>query len=144
MDILKKHQRKKKIKDTLYLTGFYTVLLFSFALLVVSISDRNSICFTSFFCADSKEQFLKASFILYLYFLLGVVVLIQTYKLLEKLVSKKNYLTYFKYLLFSLPVVIAIIVWLVGAQKDDALLLIVFTAILSVLGLLMIEFRKKE
>ena len=144
MDILKKHQRKKKIKDTLYIIGFYTVLLFTFALLVVSISDKNTICLTSSFCADSKEQWLKASFILYLYFLLMVVVLIQTYKLLEKLVAKKNHLTYFKYLLFSLPVLIAIIVWILGAKSSDALLLIVFTAILSVLGLLMIEFRKKE
>ncbi len=144
MDILKKHQRKKKIKDTLYIIGFYTVLLFTFALLVVSISDKNTICLTSSFCADSKEQWLKASFILYLYFLLMVVVLIQTYKLLEKLVAKKNHLTYFKYLLFSLPVLIAFIVWILGAKSSDALLLIVFTAILSVLGLLMIEFRKKE
>jgi len=144
MDILKKHQRKKKIKDNLYIIGFYTVLLFTFALLVVSISDKNTICLTSSFCADSKEQWLKASFILYLYFLLMVVVLIQTYKLLEKLVAKKNHLTYFKYLLFSLPVLIAIIVWILGAKSSDALLLIVFTAILSVLGLLMIEFRKKE
>ncbi len=143
MDVLKKHQRKKKIRDNLYIAGFYTVLLFSFALLVVDISDKNTICIASF-CADSKEQWLKASFILYLYFLMGVVVLIQTYKLLEKLVAKKNHLLYFKYLLFSLPFVIALIVWLVGADSSDALLLITFTAILSVLGLLMIEFRKKK
>jgi hypothetical protein len=143
MDILKKHQQKKKRRDRLYIVGFYTVLLFSFSLLVVSISDKNTICFTSYFCADSTEQFWKASFILYLYFLLVVLVLIQTYKWLEKLVAKKNHILYFKYLLFSLPIIISLIVWVVGTQKEDALLLIVFTAILSVLGLLMIEFRKK-
>jgi len=144
MDILKKHQRKKKIKDNLYITIFYTVLLFSFALLVVNISDQNTICITSSFCADSKDQWLKASFILYLYFLLGIVVLIQTYKLLEKLVAKKNHLTYFKYLLFSLPVLISFILWIIGADRNDGLLLVVFTSILSILGLLMIEFRKKN
>ncbi len=142
--MLEKYQRKKKIKDYLYLAGFYTVLLFTFSLLIVSISDQNQICFTDFFCADSKKHWLKASFILYLYFLLVIIVLIQTYKLLEKLVAKKNYLIYFKYIFFSLPVIIGLIVWSVGTKTNDAWLLIIFTAILSVLGLLMIEFRKKK
>ncbi len=143
-DIFKNHNQKKKIKDTFYLYVFYTILPFTFALLLVFIGKSHTICFTEYFCADSKSQWFKATIILYLYILIMVVVLIRTYKLLEKLAAKQKHILYFKYIMYALPFLVALIVWLAGTAKEDAYLMISFTAILSILGLLMIEFRKKK
>ncbi len=142
-DIFAKHNKKKAIKDRLYFYAFYTVLLYLFALMIVLISKDSRICLLDWYCVSSRLHYLQAAFILYLYLLFLVVLLIQTYKLLEKLVVKKNYLTYFKYIFISLPFLISILVWIAGTDKDDAWLLIIFSAILSVGGLLMIELRKK-
>lgn len=143
-DIFQKQTRNKKRKDNFYLMAFYTILPFTFALLIVLIGKSHKICFTDYFCADSKSQWLKASFIMYLYILLMVVVLIQTYKFLEKLAAKQKHILYFKYIMYSLTFIVAFIVWLIGAFNNDAYMLIIFTAILSVFGLLMIELRKKK
>ncbi len=144
VDIFKNHNQKKKTKDTFYLYFFYTILPFTFALLLVFIGKSHTICLTEYFCADSKPQWFKATIILYLYILIMVVVLIQTYKLLEKLAVKQKHILYFKYIMYALPFLVALTVWLAGIVKEDAYLMISFTAILSVLGLLMIEFRKKK
>jgi predicted tellurium resistance membrane protein TerC len=91
----------------------------------------------------SKAHYLQAAFILYIYILVLVVIIIQTYKLLEKLVAKKNHIKYFKWIFYVIPFLIAALVWLIGTPSTDAYMLIVFSAIISILGLLMIEFRKK-
>ena len=142
-DLFQQHNRKKALKDKLYFYSFYTILLFLFALMIVLISKDNQICLFDYYCVSSKQHWLQAAFILYLYLLFIVVLLIQTYKLLEKLVAKKNHIQYFKYIFYAIPFLVAIIVWLAGTQKDDAYLMIVFAAMLSIAGLLMIEFRKK-
>ncbi len=143
-DLFQKHNKRKKLKDTLHIGAFYTVLLFSFSLLLVVISNKNTICLTHYFCADSKTQWFKASFILYLYFLFLVIILIQIYKLLEKIVAKKNHIQYFKYILYSIPLIVLLVIWLVDAERYESMMILVFSAIMSILGLLMIEFRKKK
>jgi len=82
--------------------------------------------------------------ILYLYLLAMVVVLIQTYKLLEKLVAHKNHIQYFKYIFYAIPLLVLAVVWWAKTNRDDAVLILVFSAILSVAGLLMIEMRKTK
>jgi len=143
-DIFKHHNQKKNRKDTFYLYAFYTILPFTFALLLVFIGQSHTICLTEYFCADSKSQWLKATIILYLYILITVIVFIQTYKLLEKLAAKQKHILYFKYIMFAIPFVVALVVWIAGTFKEDAYLIITFSAIFSVLGLLMIELRKKK
>jgi hypothetical protein len=142
-DIFAKHNKKKALKDKLYFYAFYTVLLYLFALMIVLISKDNRICLLNWYCVSSQKHYLQAAFILYLYLLFLVVLLIQTYKLLEKLVAQKNHIRYFKYIFYSIPFLIALIVWIAGTNKNDAWLLIIFSTILSVGGLLMIELRKK-
>jgi len=143
-NIFEQHQKKKALKDQLYFYAFYTVLLYLFALTIVSISKNTEICLLDWYCVNTKKQWIQAALILYLYLLFIVVILIQTYKLLEKLVAKKNHLQYFKYIFYAIPFLIAVIVRLAGTAKDDAYLMIVFAAILSIAGLLMIEFRKNK
>ncbi len=142
-DLFQNHNKKKKFKDTIYLGAFYTILLFAFALLVVTMSKQNNICLTNYFCADTKTQWFKAGFILYLYFLAIVVIFIQTYKLLEKLVAKKNHIQYFKYILYAIPLLILLLVLLIDVNNYDAVLILLFSTIISISGLLMIEFRKR-
>jgi C4-dicarboxylate transporter len=70
--------------------------------------------------------------------------MIQTYKLLEKLIAKKNHIKYFKYIFYALTPFVLLVVWLAGTRYEDAQLMVVFTAIISIAGLMLIEFRKKE
>ena len=142
-NLFEQHQKKQAIKDKLYFYGFYTVLLYLMALMIVLISKDTQACLFDWYCVSSKQHYVQASLILYVYLLFMVVLLVQTYKLLEKLVAKKDHIRYFKYIFYTMPFVVALIVWLVGTQSDDAYLIIVFAAIMSVLGLLMIEFRKR-
>jgi len=142
-DIFAKHNQKKKFIDALFLYGFYTVLLYSFAMLIVVISDNHEICFFGYHCVYTNTHFLLSSFYLYIYILLLVIILIQTYKILEKILTKKNHITYFKYIFFAIPLLTLAIVWLRQTPKDDAVLLLLFVTIMSIAGLLMIELRKK-
>jgi len=143
-DIFAPHNKRKKLKDTLFFYAFYTVLLYLFALSLVFIGKDNEICLFNFHCVSSKAHWLQASLILYFYFLIMVVVLIQTYKQLEKLVAHKNHLRYFKYIFYAMPFFVTAVVLLAGTNSDDAWLIIIFSAILSLAGLLMIEFRKTK
>jgi len=143
-NLFEKHQRKKAIKDKIYFYGFYTVLLYLLALMIVLISKDTDICLFDGYCVSSKRHYIQAAFILYLYLLILVIIIIQTYKLLEKLVAHKNHLQYFKYLFYLIPFLVTGVVWLVSKQISDASIVIVFSAIISVLGLLMIEFRKDK
>jgi len=143
-DIFAKHNRKKALKDKIYFYGFYTVLLYLFALMIVLISKNTQICLFDWYCVASKKHWIQAAFILYLYLLFIVVLIIQTYKGLEKLVAKKNHLMYFRYIFYAMTPLIILIVWLSNAETHNAYLLIIFTAILSVAGLLMLEFRKNK
>jgi len=142
-NLFEQHNRKKAIKEKVYFYAFYTVLLYLLALTIVFISKDNQVCLFDWYCVGSKAHYLQAAFILYIYILVLVVIIIQTYKLLEKLVAKKNHIKYFKWIFYVIPFLIAAIVWLVDTPSNDAYMLIVFSAIISVLGLLMIEFRKK-
>ena len=142
-NLFEQHQKKKAIKDKLYFYGFYTVLLYLMALMIVLISKDTQTCLFDWYCVSSKQHYVQAALILYFYLLMAVILVIQTYKLLEKLVARKNHIKYFKYIFYTMPFVVALIVWLVGTKSDDAYLIIVFAAIMSVLGLLMIEFRKR-
>ncbi len=143
-NLFEQQQRKTALKDKFYFYAFYTVLLYLLALMIVLISKDSQTCLFDWYCVSSKTHFLQAAFILYLYLLMLVVVIIQTYKLLEKIVAKKNHIQYFKYIFYAIPFVVAFIVWLVDSQNTDAYLIIIFSAIISILGLLMIEFRKKK
>jgi len=141
-DIFAQHNKKKKLKDRLFFYAFYTVLLYLFALSIVLIGKDTEICLLNFYCVPTKSHWLQASLILYLYFLLMVVVLIRTYKLLEKLVAHKNHLRYFKYIFYAIPFLVIAMVLVAGTNSYDALLIVLFSGILSIAGLLMIEFRK--
>ena len=143
-NLFEKHNRKKAIKEKLYFYAFYTILLYLLALTIVLISKDTQVCLFDFYCVSSKAAYLQAALILYLYLLILVIILIQTYKLLEKLVVHKNHILYFKVIFYVIPPAVALLVWLLDTSKDDAYLIIVFSAIISVLGLLMIEFRKKK
>ncbi len=142
-DFFQQHNRKKALKDKLYFYSFYTVLLFLFALMIVLISKDNQICLFDFYCISSKQHWLQAAFILYLYLLIAVIILIQTYKLLEKLVAKKNHIRYFKFIFISITPLVVLIIGLTSSFDYNTYMLIVFAGILSIAGLLMIEFRKK-
>ncbi len=143
-DIFQNHNKKQERKNKIYFYGFYTVLLFLLALLLIVVGKENNVCLTDYFCANSKTQLFKASFILYLYLLFFVVLMIQTYKLLEKIIAKKNHILYFKYIFFALTPFVLLVVWFADTNTEDAQLMVVFTAIMSVAGLIMIEFRKKK
>ncbi len=143
-DIFEKNTKKQALKDKLYYYVFYTLLLYFFAMLVVLISKDNDICLTNYFCANSKTQILKSSFILYLYFLFFAILIVQTYKLLEKLIAKKNHIQYFKYIFYAITPLVALILWLLNTNQEDTYLLVAFAGIMSVAGLLMIELRKKK
>ena len=142
-NIFQKHNKSKAIKNKIYFYVFYIVLLFLLALLFVIVGKENSICLSKYLCANTKTKIFEASFILYLYLLFFVIILIQTYKLLGKIVAKKNYINYFRYIFYALTPFILFIVWLVDTNYEDAQLMVGFTAIMSVAGLIMIEFRKK-
>ena len=142
-NLFEHHQKKQALKDKLYFYGFYTVLLYLLALTIVLISKDTQTCLFDWYCVSSKQHALQAAFILYVYLLVMVILVIQTYKLLEKLVAKKNHLRYFKYIFYAMPFVVALVVWLAGTSSYDAYLIIIFAAIMSLLGLLMIEFRKR-
>ncbi len=142
-NLFEQHQKKRALKEKIYFYGFYTVLLYLLALTIVLISKDTQTCLFDWYCVSSKKQYLQAAFILYLYLLAIVIILIQTYKLLEKLVAKKNHIRYFKYIFYTIPFAVAMLLWLVGTNRSDMLLFTVFSGIISVLGLLMIEFRKK-
>jgi len=143
-DLFSKHQKKKALKDKLYFYSFYTVLLYLMALMIVLISKNTQTCLFDWYCVSSKQHYWQAASILYLYLLAIVVIIIQTYKLLEKLIAKKNYIQYFKFIFYVIPFAVALLVWGIDSQNQDAYLIIVFSAIISILGLLMIEFRKKK
>ncbi len=142
-NLFEQHQKKQRLKDKLYFYGFYTVLLFLLALTIVLISKDTLTCLFDWYCVSSKQHYVQAALILYFYLLMAVILVIQTYKLLEKLVARKNHIKYFKYIFYAIPFVVALIIWLVGTRSYDAYLLVIFAAIISILGLLMIEFRKK-
>ncbi len=142
-NIFEQHKKKQVIKNKLYFLGFYTVLLYLMALTIVLVSKDTRTCLFDWYCVSSKQHYLQAALILYVYLLIIVVLVVQTYKLLEKLVSKKNHIKYFRYIFYGLPFVVAFIVWLAGTRSYDAVMIIVFASIMSVLGLLMIEFRKR-
>jgi len=143
-NLFETHNRKKAIKEKVYFYAFYTVLLYLLALTIVLISKDTQVCLFNWYCVGSKAHCWQAALILYLYILVLVVIIIQIYKILEKLVAKKNHIKYFKLIFYIIPFLIATIVWLVETPSNDAYMLIVFSAIISVLGLLMIEFRKKR
>ncbi len=142
-NLFAKHNRKKALKDKIYFYSFYTILLYMFALMIILISKDNSICLFDWYCVSSHQHWLQAAFILYLYLLIIVLILIQTYKLLEKLVATKNHLRYFKYIFYAMTPLIAILIWTTSELNRNAYMLIVFSGILSIAGLMMIEFRKK-
>jgi len=143
-DIFEKNTKKQAVKDKLFYYVFYTLLLYFLALLLVLISKNNDICLTDYFCANSKIQVFKASIILYLYFLFFAILMIQTYKLLEKLIAKKNHIQYFKYIFYLITPFVVLLLWLLNTNRENTYLMIVFAGIMSVGGLLMIEFRKKK
>jgi len=143
-DIFQNHNKKQERKNKIYFYGFYTVLLFLLALLLIVAGKDSNICLSKYFCANSKTQLFKASLILYLYLLFFVVLMIQTYKILEKVIAKKNHIQYFKYIFYALTPFVLLVVWLTETNTEDAQLMVVFTAIMTVAGLIMIEFRKKE
>ena len=142
-NLFEHHQKKRALKDRIYFYGFYTVLLYLLALTIVLISKDTQTCLLDWYCVSSKQHYFQAAFILYLYLLVIVIILIQTYKLLEKVVAKKNHIQYFKNIFYIIPLAVALLLWLVDINRSDLLLSVVFSAIISVLGLLMIEFRKK-
>jgi C4-dicarboxylate transporter len=143
-NLFEENNKKQALKNKLYFYAFYTVLLFLLALLIIISGKGSDICISNYFCANTKTQILKASFILYLYLLFFVIIMIQTYKLLEKLIAKKNHIKYFKYIFYALTPFVLLVVWLAGTRYEDAQLMVVFTAIISIAGLMLIEFRKKE
>jgi len=143
-DIFQNNHKKQERKNKMYFYAFYTVLLFLLALLLVIAGKESTVCLTDYFCANSKTQLFKAGFILYIYLLFFVVLIIQTYKLLEKIVAKKNHIRYFKYIFYALTPFVLLVVWFADTNTEDAQLMVVFTAIMSVAGLIMIEFRKKK
>lgn len=143
VDIFQSHNKKQKLKDKLYFYAFYTLLLYLFALLIVSFGGNHQICLFKLVCAQSGEQLFLSALIVYAYLLFFVVLLIQTYKLMEKLVGHKNHIQYFKYIFFAIPVLITLLVWILETQQDDAIRIVLFASIVSVAGLLMIELRKK-
>jgi hypothetical protein len=143
-DLFKNHQKKQALRDKIYFYTFYTVLLYLLALIIILISKKNQVCLFDFYCVSSKSHNWQAAFILYIYLLILVVIIIQTYKGLEKLIAHKDHIQYFKYIFYSIPFLVAFIVWLVDTKTNDAYLIIVFSAIISIIGLLMIEFRKKK
>ena len=142
-NLFEQHQKKQALKEKVYFYGFYTILLYLLALTIVLISKDTQTCLFDWYCVSSKQHYLQAAFILYLYLLAIVIIIIQTYKLLEKLVAKKNHIQYFKYIFYGIPFVTALLLWGIDTNPSDRYLFIIFSAIISVLGLLMIEFRKK-
>ena len=142
-NLFEQQQKKQALKEKIYFYGFYTVLLYLLALTIVLISKDTQTCLFDWYCVSSKQHYLQAGLILYLYLLSIVIIIIQTYKLLEKLVAKKNHIQYFKYIFYGIPFVTALLLWGIGTNRSDSYLFIIFSAIISVLGLLMIEFRKK-
>ncbi len=142
-NIFEHHQKKKVLKDKLYFYAFYTVLLYLLALTIVLISKDTQTCLFDWYCVSSKKQYFQAALILYVYLLVIVVIIVQTYKLLEKLIARKNHLRYFSYIFYAFPFVVASIVWIADTRSYDAYMIIIFASIMSVLGLLMIEFRKR-
>jgi len=142
-DIFLKNNRKKKLKNQIYFYAFYTILLYLFSVMIIAVSKNTEICLFDWYCVSSKKQFLQAGFILYIYLLFIAILMIQTYKWLEKLVSHKNHIAYFRYIFYAItPMVYIMIKWF-GKIDENSILLIIFSAIISVLGLLMLAFRKK-
>ncbi len=142
-NLFEQQQKKQALKEKIYFYGFYTILLYLLALTIVLISKDTQTCLFDWYCVSSKQHYLQAALILYLYLLAIVIIIIQTYKLLEKLVAKKNHIQYFKYIFYAIPFITALLLWLIGTNRSDSYLFIIFSAIIAVLGLLMIEFRKK-
>ncbi len=143
-NLFRKQAKKKALTDKIYFYIFYTVLLYLLSLTIVLISPQSNICLFDLYCVLSKPNYLQAALILYIYLLIFVIVLIQTYKLLEKLVAHKNHIAYFKRLFIVLPFLVAILSLVLNIDTDNAYLMLIFTAIISVLGLLMIELRHKK
>ncbi len=143
-NLFEKQNRKKALRDKIYFYLFYTVLLYLLALTIVLISHKNQICLFNLYCVSSKPFYFQAALILYVYLLFFVIIIIQTYKYLEKLVAHKNHILYFKYLFIGLPFLVGALLWLLNITASDSYLMLIFTAIISVSGLLMIELRKKK
>ncbi|GEM_PF-2917371 len=142
-NVFGKHQQKIALKNKIYFYGFYTILLYFMALTIILISKPNQICFTSYLCADSSKYVFFTGFILYLYILIFAVVIVHSFKVLEKVLQHKNHLNIFKGIFIVIPLLTGVYVWLSDTESKNGILLILFTAIISIMGLLMIELRKK-
>jgi hypothetical protein len=145
MNIFEKSEQKKKRKKKLLFYGFYGPLLYSFALLIATGKFKADLCFFNLFCVPSNAGVMLKAAVIYLYLLLMAVIIIYTYVGAEKLVRKKNHIPVFQAILVAIPLTFIAVVWF----SEPVLMakhyfFIILFALMSIAGLVMIEFRKKK
>jgi hypothetical protein len=146
MNIFETTPRKKFLtKKRMLFWGFYGPLLYSFALLLAGGKYDNDLCFFNIFCVPSNGNIWAKAFVIYLYLLSFALLIIYVYKGVESLVKRKNHIRVFQWILLVLPIgFTAIIWWNEPVFQGKHYFFITLFAVLSITGLAMIEFRKKN
>ncbi len=123
-------------------------LLFSlaFGFLILPTETRVDTCFTADYCINSLEN--PVLYALYLglitFFVLATIVLL--YEMIVKLSQKNNHLTVFS-ILFVLIAIVSVAIWYFSNDALDRVrtrMLPVITTVISLSGLLLIQFRKNK
>ncbi len=144
MNLFELSEKKKRRKKRAVFWGFYGPLLYSFGLLLALGKHTHELCFFNWFCADLSDSVFYKGFIIYLYLLIAALIVIYSYLAIEKLAQKKNHIPVFQGILVLIPIIFTLIIVL----NENVLLtkhyfFIGIFVIFSILGLVLIEFRKK-
>ena len=144
INIFEERNRREKRKKRLMFFGFYVLVPLLFALLISTAKTKHTICLFNWFCAPAQGHILRKTLIVYIYILIVAVGLIYTYKGIEALARKKNHIRLFQYILIAVPVVFSAIIFLVEKHLTfKHYFFMILFGIFSVVGLLLIELRKK-